>query len=218
MGGGRPAPGAYIALAPTGRSPPPPMGQSNSRPGARGRLRPCPIGPPPCLTGQGRASLCCSLCRARPVPVPRAMVAAQARPDAWHGPSTSPQGHGPDRVSVVLSWAGTVLAQRARPSWPAIASDPNPCTGLTLTNHISEPRTHQFHLTLHIPAVLFTSRSHPLTPRRRPDRRPSRARASLLAFFLFLYFFKMFFTEIYFWFHNLPSAGRPAPCHPPAGR
>jgi len=52
--------------------------------------------------------------------VPRAVIAAQARPGAWHGPGTSPHAPGPDRVSAVLSWAGLVPAQRARPSWPAI--------------------------------------------------------------------------------------------------
>ena len=79
-----------------------------------------PIGPPPCLTGRGRASPFRRLCRARPVLVSRAVIVAQARPGACYGPGTSPHAPGPDRVSAVLSWAGPVPAQRARPSWPAI--------------------------------------------------------------------------------------------------
>ena len=83
-----------------------------------------PIGPPPCLTGRGRASPCRRFCRAGPVLVPWALIAAQARPGAWHGPGTSPPAPGPDRDSAVLSWAGLVPAQRARPSWPAIRTAP----------------------------------------------------------------------------------------------
>ena len=79
-----------------------------------------PIGPPPCLTGRGRASPCRRFCRAGPVLVPWALIAAQARPGAWHGPGTSPPAPGPDRDSAVLSWAVPVPAQRAQPSWPPI--------------------------------------------------------------------------------------------------
>ena len=84
-----------------------------------------PIGPPPCLTGRGRASPCRRFCRAGPVLVPWALIAAQARPGAWHGPGTSPPAPGPDRDSAVLSWAVPVPAQRARPSWPAIQWPPS---------------------------------------------------------------------------------------------
>ena len=55
-----------------------------------------------------------------PVLVPRAEIAAQARPEAWHGHGTGPVGHGPDRIRAVLFWAGPVPARRARPSWPTI--------------------------------------------------------------------------------------------------
>ena len=59
--------------------------------------------------------------RAGPVLVPRAASPAQARPGAWHGHGTSPNGHRPGRSRAVLSRAVPVLAQRARPSWPPIA-------------------------------------------------------------------------------------------------
>ena len=99
---------------------PPPNGQIQRLRGARGGGCGVPIGPPPCLTGRGRASRCRRFYWAGPVLVSWALIAAQARPGAWHGPGTSPPAPGPDRDSAVLSWAVPVPAQRARPSWPAI--------------------------------------------------------------------------------------------------
>ena len=58
--------------------------------GARGEDGAGPDGPPSCQTGRGRASPCWALSRAVPVLVPRAEIAAQARPGLWHG-----HGHGP---------------------------------------------------------------------------------------------------------------------------
>ena len=118
LGGRAAGAGAYIAQPPTGGSPP--QRDDPTVTGGAGGGCGVPIGPPPCLTGRGRASPCRRFCRAGPVLVPRALIAAQAWPGAWHGPGTSPPAPGPDRDSAVLSWAGPVPAQRARPSWPAI--------------------------------------------------------------------------------------------------
>jgi len=120
LGGRAAGAGAYIAQPPTGGSPP--QRDDPTVTGGAGGGCGVPIGPPPCLTGRGRASPCRRFCRAGPVLVPWALIAAQARPGAWHGPGTSPPAPGPDRDSAVLSWAGPVPAQRARPSWPAIVS------------------------------------------------------------------------------------------------
>ena len=119
LGGRAAGAGAYIAQPPTGGSPPQ-RDDPTVTGGAGGGGCGVPIGPPPCLTGRGRASPCRRFCRAGPVLVPWALIAAQARPGAWHGPGTSPPAPGPDRDSAVLSWAVPVPAQRARPSWPAI--------------------------------------------------------------------------------------------------
>ena len=73
--------------------------------------------------------------RAGPVLVPRAASPAQARPGAWHGHGTSPNGHRPGRSRAVLSRAVPVLAQRARPSWPPI-----PPTNTCL--HFSQQKSH----------------------------------------------------------------------------
>jgi len=118
LGGRAAGAGAYIAQPPTGGSPP--QRDDPTVTGGAGGGCGVPIGPPPCLTGRGRASPCRRFCRAGPVLVPWALIAAQARPGAWHGPGTSPHAPGPDRVSAVLSWAGPMPAQRARPSWPAM--------------------------------------------------------------------------------------------------
>ena len=122
LGGRAAGAGAYIAQQPTAGSPP--QRDDPTVTGGAGGGCGVSIGPPPCLTGRGRASPCRRFCRAGPVLVPWALIAAQARPGAWHGPGTSPHAPGPDRVSAVLSWAGPVPAQRARPSWPAILVPP----------------------------------------------------------------------------------------------
>ena len=60
--------------------------------GARGEDGAGPDGPPSCQTGRGRASPCWALSRAVPVLVPRAEIAAQARPGLWHGHEHGPAG------------------------------------------------------------------------------------------------------------------------------
>ena len=120
LGGRAAGAGAYIALQPMAGSPP--QRDDPTVTGGAGGGCGVPIGPPPCLTGRGLASPCRRFCRAGPVLVPWALIAAQARPGAWHGPGTSPPVPGPDRDSAVLSWAVPVPAQRARPSWPAIST------------------------------------------------------------------------------------------------
>ena len=63
--------------------------------------------------GRGRASPCWALSRAGPVLVPRAEIAAQARPGLWHGHGMGPRGNGPGRVSAVLFRTGPVPARLA---------------------------------------------------------------------------------------------------------
>ena len=70
--------------------------------------------------GRGRASPCWALSRAGPVLVPRAEIAAQARPGLWHGHDTGPRGNRPGRVSAVLYRTGPVPACWARPIWPTL--------------------------------------------------------------------------------------------------
>ena len=118
LGGRAAGAGAYIAQQPTAGSPPQ-RDDPTVTGGAGGRLRRAhraasvPHGPRPCLpvppllSGRARASA---------VGLDRGPGTARA----WHGPGTSPPAPGPDRDSAVLSWAGPVPAQRARPSWPAI--------------------------------------------------------------------------------------------------
>ena len=118
LGGRAAGAGAYIAQPPTGGSPP--QRDDPTVTGGAGGGCGVPIGPPPCLTGRGRASPCRRFCRAGPVLVPWALIAAQARPGAWHGHGTGPRGHMQGRVWAVLSRAVPVPAQRARPSWPPI--------------------------------------------------------------------------------------------------
>ena len=98
---------------PPQRSDRPPTGRSNGR-GGRGAG---PDGPPSCQMGRGRASPCWALSRAGPVLVPRAEIAAQARPGLWHGHGTGLRGNRPGRVSAVLYRTGPVPARWARPIW-----------------------------------------------------------------------------------------------------
>ena len=71
--------------------------------------------------GRGRASPCWALSRAGPVLVPRAEIAAQARPGLWHGHGTGLRGNRPGRVSAVLFRTGPVPARWARPIWLTLA-------------------------------------------------------------------------------------------------
>ena len=105
---------------PTVRSPP--NGQIQRSRGARGAG---PDGPPSCQMGRGRASPCWALSRAGPVLVPRAEIAAQARPGLWHGHGTGLRGNRPGRVSAVLYRTGPVPARWARPIWPTITRTGN---------------------------------------------------------------------------------------------
>ena len=74
--------------------------------------------------GRGRASPCWALSRAVPVLVPRAEIAAQARPGLWHGHGTGLRGNRPGRVSAVLYRTGPVPVRWARPIWPTLARLP----------------------------------------------------------------------------------------------
>ena len=102
---------------------PPPNGQiapNGQIQWSRGARSAGPDGPPSCQMGRDRASPCWALSRAGRVLVPRAEIAAQARPGLWHGHGTGLRGNRPGRVSAVLYRTGPVPARWARPVWPTI--------------------------------------------------------------------------------------------------